>query len=70
MDGCLFSIGREHSDAAEEEVRRCEVTGPNPVWTPYARILRKSGLAGVFGLTLRINFHDERVAKHTISDNL
>ena len=69
MDGCLFSIGREHSDAAEEEVRRCDVTSSNPIWLPYARTPRRSGLAGVYTVSLRINFHDDRVAKHVISES-
>ena len=62
----LLSIGREHCEATEEEIRKYDMEAGT--WTAYARVPRRSGLAGVSATKLMLNFHDDRICRHVISD--
>ena len=73
FNDAVLSIGREQPDATEEEIRRFRrgdehASSSSSSWTPYARVPRRGGLSGVTVAKLKINFYDERVAKHVISD--
>ena len=64
--GSILSLGREHSDAAEDDIWRYEPA--SDTWRPYTKTAQRASLASATAVLLSVNFDDCRVSRTVIAD--